>query len=70
MLCCAPEAIGGAFVLLLMTMIFIVIVQGKRQMVWRDYRGCIRCIGRRSGDCFMDDAVVVALFRHGDNRGK
>src|SRR4051794_4873791 len=34
-------------------------------MVRRHNGRRIGCVRRRSGGCFMDDAVVVALFRHG-----
>ena len=45
--------------------IFAVCCKESRQMVWGDNRRCNRCISRRSGARIMDDAVVVALFRHG-----
>ena len=58
-----PEALSGALALLLMTMVVLfIVVKESRQMVWGNNRGCIRRIRRGSGDCFMDDAVVVALF--------
>ena len=62
-----PEALSGVLSLLIDDHDSIFVNSGKksRQMVWWNYRGCIRRISRGSGDCFMDDAVVVALFRHG-----